>query len=543
MHTRRAFVSRKLCLLLAVAAALIISSLAAEESRDLPIRIGSRLELFVDDFLIDRLSGVDLKLQTPRPAGNVLSFDKAWEGTSSTFVTVFQDGDRYRMYYRAGPSNDHHRALFKRGETPVPSHGALIAYAESRDGIHWERPALNLYAFQGSKQNNIVWVPPEGVWGAGESLCMYVFRDQRPAVPDAQRYKALAGSAPPLLPLVSPDGLRWTELQGRKSLIGEGLHKNAFDNLTPAFWDAQRGFYAIFFRDADMALPDGVPAGERATSDAPQQETYNYGNRSFKYSTSADFITWSYPRWVDFGDAPHEQLYTNPVIPYFRAPHIFLAWPMRLLDDWRKFHPKAPWPGVSDVVFMSSRDYGAHWDRPFMEAFIRPGRDPRNWTDRSNLPAWGLLATAPDEISLYLVRNYHLPTVYLERMVLRTDGFVSVHAGYAGGEFVSKPLIFEGGNLGLNYATSAAGSIRVEIQDGRGQALPGFSLEESALLFGDEIEHVVQWERQHPDFSVYPEYEKSFQSSSARPLARLSGKPVRLRFVMKDADLYSIQFR
>ena len=92
------------------------------------------------------------------------------------------------------------------------------------------------------------------------------------------------------------------------------------------------------------------------------------------------------------------------------------------------------------------------------------------------------MPTGEDEISLYLQRHYTFPSIHVERMVLRTDGFVSVHAGYAGGEFVTKPLIFQGENLHLNFATSAAGSIRVEIQDAKGNPLPGFSLEESPLI-------------------------------------------------------------
>ena len=107
----------------------------------------------------------------------------------------------------------------------------------------------------------------------------------------------------------------------------------------------------------------------------------------------------------------------------------------------------------------------------------------------------------------------------------------SIAQCYAGGELVTKPLVFNGDNLLLNYATSAAGSIRVEIQDIRGNPLPGFALEESPLIWGDEIEHRVRWERSHA------------KASSDNPLARIAGKPVRLRFVMKDADLYSLRFR
>ena len=115
--------------------------------------------------------------------------------------------------------------------------------------------------------------------------------------------------------------------------------------------------------------------------------------------------------------------------------------------------------------------------------------------------------------------------------MLRTDGFVSAHTGYVGGELHTKPLIFEGENLLLNFATSAAGSIRIEIQDAQGNPLPGFAIEDSPLIWGDEIDHVVRWERSHS------------KATSEKPLARIAGKPVRLRFVMKDADLYSIRFR
>ena len=96
---------------------------------------------------------------------------------------------------------------------------------------------------------------------------------------------------------------------------------------------------------------------------------------------------------------------------------------------------------------------------------------------------------------------------------------------------MTKPMIFDGDNLVLNFATSAAGSIRLEIQDAQGNPLPGFSLEESPLIWGDEIEHTVRWERTHA------------KATFDKPLARIVGKLVQLRFVMKDADLYSLRFR
>ena len=293
--------------------------------------------------------------------------------------------------------------------------------------------------------------------------------------------------------------------------------------MSSAFWDTVREQYTLIFRDMDRGkspVPD--------TNLPPPGDVINYGIRSFKYTSSPDFRSWTYPQWADFGDTPPEHLYTNSVTPYVRAPHIYLALPKRF-EPWRRRFDG--WtPGVSEGVFLSSRD-GVHWDRRFMEAFVRPGRNPFNWGHRGNMAAVGVLQTAEDELSLYYQRNYGMPTAHMERMLLRTDGFVSVHADYAGGELLTKPLQFQGSNLILNFSTSAAGSIRLEIQDAEGRPLPGFALEESPLIWGDEIKHTVRWDRSRS------------RKTSEVMLRRISGMSIRLRFVMKDADLYSLRFK
>ena len=97
-------------------------------------------------------------------------------------------------------------------------------------------------------------------------------------------------------------------------------------------------------------------------------------------------------------------------------------------------------------------------------------------------------------MSVYFMEHYRRPSIRLRRGALRTDGFVSVNAPYVGGEFLTKPLIFEGDKLVLNYATSVAGGLRVEIQDAEGQPIDGYRLSECVEIFGDEIERVVSWE-------------------------------------------------
>ncbi len=291
---------------------------------------------------------------------------------------------------------------------------------------------------------------------------------------------------------VSSDGYNWKVLQ-EAPIITDGK----FDSQNLAFWDAERKVYVCYFRD----FRDGV--------------------RTIKRATSTDFIHWGEPEWLSYAGAPPEHLYTNAIVPYFRAPHIYLGFPKRFVPD-RKVVESHAHPGVSDGVFMTSRD-GLNFRR-WREAFMRPGPDQQNWTDRNVMAAWGILEPQPGEISLYYSQHYRHPTAHMVRATLRTDGFVSVHADARGGEMLTRPLIFEGRELVLNYSTSAVGSVRVELQDANGLPIPGFAMAECLDIYGDEIERVVRWKT----------------TSDVSPLA---GKPVRVRFELKDADLYSIRFR
>ena len=180
-------------------------------------------------------------------------------------------------------------------------------------------------------------------------------------------------------------------------------------------------------------------------------------------------------------------------------------------------------PGVNDIVFMSSRD-GIHFDRSFMEAFVRPGLDEGNWHERGIYMERGILQTSPEELSLYSMANWRMPSVHIRRFSVRTDGFVSVRAGYVEGEFITRPLIFTGDSLKLNFSTSAVGCVRVEIQDVEGRPQPGFTLDACSEIFGDAIDGTVKWE-------------------SGGNLRSLVGQPVRLRFTLKDADLFAFRFQ
>jgi ATP phosphoribosyltransferase regulatory subunit HisZ len=105
------------------------------------------------------------------------------------------------------------------------------------------------------------------------------------------------------------------------------------------------------------------------------------------------------------------------------------------------------------------------------------------------------------------------------------DGFVSVDGPYEGwGELTTRPLLFQGKELELNYKTSGGGVIQVEIQNEQGEKLDGFHLEDCIPLVGNRIGGVVKWK-------------------TGSELSSLAGMPVRLRVRLRDAGIYAFRFR
>ncbi len=141
---------------------------------------------------------------------------------------------------------------------------------------------------------------------------------------------------------------------------------------------------------------------------------------------------------------------------------------------------------------MSSRD-GLHFNR-WGEAIIRPGLQKDRWVTRNNMAGWGILSLPssvpgePEELSLYVTEGYYAGRgSRLRRYTYRQDGFVSLRAPLVGGEMITRSIRFSGSRLAINFSTSAAGSIHVEIQDQEGRPIKGYSLDECPEIYGDPI--------------------------------------------------------
>lgn len=459
-----------------------------------------RLELFIDRYLIDALDGCIHQLHHPQHAGVALAFDKPWEGSASFYHTVLYDEPLrvYRLYYRGWPIASEQKDY----DSP-----AVICLAESDDGIAWRRPDLGLHEIDGSRRNNVLLTGDDGTHAFAP------FIDRNPAARLGQRYKALGlvEGKGGLRAFASADGIRWSLMSPDPVLT-----KGAFDSQNVPFWSESERCYVAYYR---------------TWSDAVDPREFK-GKRTISRVTSDDFLLWSDPVQMDFSGTPIEELYTNQTHPYYRAPHIYIALPKRfnpkrrvLTDEQAAalaIHPSQV-QGVSDTVLMTSRG-GTRYDRTFMESFIRPGPDLGNWGARSTAASCGVVQTGETEMSVYVTRHYCQPTAYLERMTLRIDGFASVHGPYAGGTMTTRPFAFEGDDLVLNLATSGIGEARVAVLDESGAPLPGYTVEDCPPLYGDTIEKSVTW-------------------NDDRRLGALRGRVVRLRFALKDADVYSMRIR
>ncbi|MBQ3454193.1 MAG: hypothetical protein IJG25_04940, partial [Thermoguttaceae bacterium] len=257
--------------------------LAQDPSPGAAVNIGSNRELLVDQYLIGSLDGVTQKLWPPRDEGPVFLLDRPWEGGFCAYLTVIHDGGKYRLYYRGGPAAGKN----------TPSVGRAC-YAESDDGIHWTRPDIGAFRWEGIEETNVLFDFDD------DPLLSHNFApfvDTNPNCPPEQRYKALTGYYPKgLTAFVSSDGVHWKKLREEPVI----QHANyMLDSQNVAFWSESEGKYVCYLRGSD-------------------------GYRTVIRIESDDFIHWG-PEggvFMTYGGTPREEIYINQTAPYFRAPQI-----------------------------------------------------------------------------------------------------------------------------------------------------------------------------------------------------------------------------
>ncbi|MFZ9682474.1 MAG: hypothetical protein ACO3DQ_04625 [Cephaloticoccus sp.] len=494
-------------------AALLMSAfaspfVAAKTSPEEVVELGDRREIFVDKKLIAQMDGVALRLHAPVSSGVAFGIDRPWEGPANFGHVVIRFQGRYLLYYRVmnlDSGNDN----------------GLVCLAVSEDGMTWGKPALARDQHSGHEDANIV------VTDNGEPLKGLVWHDTRPGIPADEQIKALRGvpisgeehtafkdpKGPKRLELmVSGDGVVFRALEPERQPTFVSALPNSFDGGNTLFWSDEEECYVLYYR----IMTDT-------------------GRRTMARTNSKDLRKWTDPVPMSYGDTPPEQFYVNNTTPYYRAPHIYIALAARFLEgrsaltdeEAKAIGLKSPRGiiynhDVSDGVLLTTRAGTESYQRTFLEALVRPGPGDGNWVSRTNYPLTGIFPDGPERMMFFVNRRYLQDTWFIERLTMRTDGFVSINAPYAGGSMTTVPFTYSGDHLELNFATSGAGEVRVELQDAEGNPLTGFSLDDCDPLIGDRIDHTVTWH-------------------GRGSLSGFIGRPVRLHFVMSDADIYSFR--
>jgi len=466
------------------------------------INIGNRREFFWDDFMADKEKTTAVKrLGQLKKCECALKLDKGEELISVSYPHLVKHPGGYRLYYLTC--------------NPYAQLGYNIraCVQESTDGINWTRPELDICpGANGEKTNIIMENLPDN---------MFVFYDTNPACPKGEKFKALVKEVNLDLPrpemlwcYVSEDGFRFK----RSHMVTDLGH---FDTLNTASY--RDGKYYCFVRSFHN-IQEGVDL--------------NRAIRDIRMLTSEDFRNWTEPVQLEYNDSYDYGMYTNNILAYERAPHIFVGFPTRyfIRDDWTKNAEQMASIELkrqaakeiesrdglctTDAMFMCSRD-ALNWTR-YNQSFLTPGyENDHNWVYGDCYLTYNMMDFGDENYSFYCheySRNKNHPR-YLYRYEIRKDGFVYYEAGAEEQVVVTKPLTFEGKRLHLNFETSPFGHIFVEVLDESGNPVSGRSFE----IYGNTIDRVIEFE----DGKDFSEFE---------------GKPVRLRFTMLDAKLYSLKF-
>jgi hypothetical protein len=483
---------------IAVTSMLCLVSLAQ------PIRIpANERQLFLDDYLIASTSGLRKTMHPPEKKGAVVWPNRPWETSLQTRCAPIWD-ERERIY-----------KLWMITSTSIEG-VAGATYAESADGIHWTKPILGQYMYDGSLENNFINVGP-GQLEWPENAMENVVHDPRDPDP-SRRYKGFLG-AYDRRPIVSPDGIHWTRLNVPK-LPSADESNLCYDRLSETFV---------------ATLKTGGPHG-----------------RSHAIWTSKDFEGWTDTTVVFSADDEDQRLaklniaarladpalsqpiHNNPAeynadiynMGVFRYEGVYVGMPA-------VYHRTATVPTGGDdgfhlIQLASSRDLRAWLRLGDRQPFIGPS--PVGGARSGQGAAYDLTQLLPpsapvvhgDELWFYYtgIKYRAVPenpdpdmgAVHLA--VLRRDGFISLDADEAPGTLLSKPFSASGTALWVNV-DAGKGELNVDALDGAGKLLAT-----SKTIVGDKLRAVVEWE--------------------SGDLAGLKGRTIRLRFTLRAASLYSL---
>lgn len=393
--------------------------------------------LLLDARIIEASTNARLTLGEVKkdPRNPLFGEDKPWEPRfDNLYANVMYDEETklYRCWYspfiideRTTLTPVEKRPSIKYLEAK-PNHREMgVCYAESEDGIQWEKPELGLVEFDGNKENNIVFREPHG---AG------VFRDARETDPD-KLFKMVSKHDDAMSVAFSPDGLRWSESVPCPEIDAAG------DTHNNALWNPVLNKYTFITRMWD----------------------WDRGMRLVGWTESDDFVKWTKAKEVLRGLEKHLHTYA---IPVFWHGGIFIGLPAIFNSESDRTHTELAWS--EDTVT---------WHR------VNPGVPLIANSETKGDYDWGCVYTSAypvfhdDEIRLYYGGSDYEHTTWRKGFLclatLRPDGFAGYEPDCADntGSITTKPLPFDGRDIQISSDVLPGGSVRVEVLDVKGGVL------------------------------------------------------------------------
>ncbi len=461
---------------------------------------------------------------------------------SERVAQVFDEG-KYKAWYEVGPCPE--PEPFSTKDKILPGHNSHIAYAESDDGRTWHEPDLGLFEYAGNKNNSIVYRGDvNGLTRGYHGGCVFVdpsskeerykmlhlgliteeewnaFVQKYPGEadtmarrPDISGYRCVFA----VFGAVSPDGIHW-------NVLPEPLMIQHADTANTCYYDTDLKQYVAYVRAWQV--------NERLRRGEPDNDTswIGTGRRSIGRALSSDFRHFSPPEIVisTGADQPPSHVWYNnckTTLPGCPDNHVMFPWLWETESDG------------GDIWLWSSAD-GWTWSKVPGGPVVRSGLPGEN--DGGYVFCTGNLLEYPDNTWCLAYSGNPIPHKYPGRNLEFRKGLFPGLTGVGGratwpkgrlvalqcdeeGEFSTVAVIPPADRIRINAVIKPTGYIKVAVRHlGKSKDIDERSFEQTDTMVGDSLAFPVRWNGQ--------------ESLSCQ------GKPIRLRFQMRQAKLYAIEF-
>ncbi len=491
--------------------------------------VGDTRQLFIDDDVVAVVKNITRRQHTPvkHPANPLIKRDKPWEVTpyfrTSTFnVKHDTEASLFRCWYED---------FYEYFDVGLPSKQRLL-YAQSDDGLNWEKPILGKHVLDGHDTNAIF--VPDDVMVDNPSFLL------DPSETDPSRrfkmshlhhdHRDRSGAPGGLDMQFSADGIDWVP------------HP---DNPIIPSWQGDVGILTYDEIDGKYVLW-GRMGGAAGGSAHPDMDTWFspvwparpvgiWGTRRRVYRTeSVDLVTWADAElvWDPKGDWNLDDgLYG--FVPWRAGEmHLGLLNVLHAVDntmDMYLFHSRdgEDWKRFVDHQPFVPRGGEGSYDEFGVETPVQPfvvGDEIRFYYGGMKVHHdWWILSAdlrpdVPEAHDWEIGKHGH----HLCLATLRLDGYVSLDATVREGWIETKPMLSAGKRLFINGRCDPDGYILVEVMDHWNNVWPDYAKDQCEMFTGDNVHHPVRW--------------------SARQEVHEIRGPVKLRFYLKNAALYGFQF-